>query len=193
MPTDKSFLALKGNYRSLIAFQKSECIYDITYYFAHHYLVEGKDRTVDQMVQAARSGKQNIAEGCSSGTTSRETELKLVNVARASLQELLLDYEDWMRVRNMEPWALDDPRCEQTRKAVAQHNDSAYYREAIKERTPETIANIAITLIHQADVMLRRLLEHLQRDFLEQGGIKEEMTRARAEYRKSNRSTTPTN
>ena len=155
--------------------------------------MEGKDRTVDQMVQAARSGKQNIAEGCSSGTTSRETELKLVNVARASLQELLLDYEDWMRVRDMEPWALDDPRCEQTRKAVAQHNDSAYYREAIKERSPETIANIAITLIHQADVMLRRLLEHLQRDFLEQGGIKEEMTRARAEYRKSNRSTTPTN
>ena len=193
MKTDKSFLALKGNYRSLIAFQKTECIYDITYYFAHHYLVEGKDRTVDQMVQAARSGKQNIAEGCSSGTTSRETELKLVNVARASLQELLLDYEDWLRVRDMEPWALDDPRCEQTRKAVAQHNDSAYYREAIKERSPETIANIAITLIHQADVMLRRLLEHLQRDFLEQGGIKEEMTRVRAEYRKSNRSTTPTN
>lgn len=191
MTTDKSFLALKGNYRNLIAFQKAECIYDITYYFAHHYLVEGKDRTVDQMVQAARSGKQNIAEGCSAGTTSRESELKLVNVARASLQELLLDYEDWLRVRDMEPWALDDPRCEQARKVVAQHNDSAYYREAIKERTPETIANIAITLIHQTDVMLRRLLEHLQKDFLEQGGIKEEMTRARIEYRKSNRSTAP--
>lgn len=191
MPTDKSFLALKGNYRNLIAFQKAECIYDITYYFAHHYLVDGKDRTVDQMVQAARSGKQNIAEGSSAATTSRESELKLINVAKASLQELLLDYEDWLRVRDMEPWALDDPRCEQARKAVAQHNDSAYYREAIKERTPETIANIAITLIHQADVMLRRLLEHLQKDFLEQGGIKEEMTRARIEYRKSNRSTAP--
>ena len=187
MTTDKSFLAMKGNYRSLIAFQKTECIYDITYYFAHHYLVEGKDRTVDQMVQAARSGKQNIAEGCSAGTTSRETELKLVNVARASLQELLLDYEDWLRVRDMAPWALDDPRCEQTRRAVAQHNDSAYYREAIKDRSSETIANIAITLIHQADVMLRRLLEHLQREFLVQGGIKEEMTRARIEYRKSNK------
>ena len=86
---------MKGNYRSLIAFQKSECIYDITYYFAHHYLVEGKDRTVDQMVQAARSGKQNIAEGSSAATTSRESELKLINVAKASLQELLLDYEDW--------------------------------------------------------------------------------------------------
>ena len=191
MTTDKSFLAMKGNYRSLIAFQKSECIYDITYYFAHHYLVEGKDRTVDQMVQAARSGKQNIAEGSSAATTSRESELKLINVAKASLQELLLDYEDWLRVRDMQPWAMNDPRCVQTRKAVAQHNDSAYYREAIKERSPETIANIAITLIHQADMMLGRLLERLKQDFLEQGGIKGEMTRARIEYRKSNRSTAP--
>ena len=183
MTTDKSFLAMKGNYRSLIAFQKSECIYDITYYFAHHYLVEGKDRTVDQMVQAARSGKQNIAEGSSAATTSRESELKLINVAKASLEEL--------RVRDMQPWAMNDPRCVQTRKAVAQHNDSAYYREAIKERSPETIANIAITLIHQADMMLGRLLERLKQDFLEQGGIKEEMTRARIGYRKSNRSTAP--
>lgn len=183
MPTDRSFIAQKGNYRGLIVFQKSECIYDITYYFAHHYLVEGKDRTVDQMVQAARSGKQNIAEGCSAATTSRETELKLINVAKASLQELLLDYEDWLRVRGLQPWALDDPRCEQTRKAVAHHNDSAYYREAIPSRSPETIANIAITLIHQADVMLMRLIERLKKDFVEQGGIREEMTRARLKYR----------
>ena len=186
MPTDRSFLAQKGNYRNLIAFQKAECIYDITYYFAHHFFVEGKDRTVDQMVQAARSGKQNIAEGGSAATTSRESELKLVNVAKASLRELLLDYEDWLRVRGLQPWALDDPRCVQTRKAVAQHNDSTYYREAIKERSPETIANIAITLIHQADMMLGRLLERLKQDFLTQGGIKEEMTRARLEYRKRN-------
>ena len=183
MQVDKSFLALRGNYRDLIAFQKSECIYDITYYFAHHYLVEGKDRTVDQMVQAARSGKQNIAEGCSAGTTSRESEIKLVNVAKASLQELLLDYEDWLRVRDIQPWAMNDPRCEQTRKAVAQHNDSAYYREAIQSRSPETIANIAITLIHQTDVMLLKYLEYLKRDFKENGGIKEEMTRARLDYR----------
>ena len=93
------FLPQKGNYRNLIAYQKAECIYDITYYFAHHFL-ERNDRTIDQMVQAARSGKQNIAEGCAASTTSAETEIKLVNVARASLQELLIDYEDYLRVRN---------------------------------------------------------------------------------------------
>ena len=87
------FLPQKGNYRNLIAYQKAECIYDITYYFAHHFLNRG-DRTIDQMIQAARSGKQNIAEGCAASTTSAETEIKLINVARASLQELLIDYED---------------------------------------------------------------------------------------------------
>ena len=89
----KEFLPLKGNYRNLIAYQKAECIYDITFYFAHHFLEKG-DRTVDQMIQAARSGKQNIAEGSAASTTSSETEIKLMNVAKASLQELLLDYED---------------------------------------------------------------------------------------------------
>ncbi len=99
MPSD--FLPLKGNYRNLIAFQKAECIYDVTYYFAHKYLAKG-DRTIDQMIQAARSGRQNIAEGCTASTTSKETEIKLLNVAKASLQELLLDYEDYLRVRNLE-------------------------------------------------------------------------------------------
>lgn len=96
----KEFLPLKGNYRNLIAYQKAECIYDITFYFAHHFLEKG-DRTVDQMIQAARSGKQNIAEGSAASTTSSETEIKLMNVAKASLQELLLDYEDYLRVRDL--------------------------------------------------------------------------------------------
>ena len=101
------FLPQKGNYRNLIAYQKAECIYDITYYFAHQYLERG-DRTIDQMIQAARSGKQNIAEGCAESTTSAETEIKLVNVARASLQELLIDYEDYLRVRNLIKWNVND-------------------------------------------------------------------------------------
>ena len=101
------FLPQKGNYRNLIAYQKAECIYDITYYFAHQYLERG-DRTIDQMIQAARSGKQNIAEGCAASTTSAETEIKLVNVARASLQELLIDYEDYLRVRNLIKWNVND-------------------------------------------------------------------------------------
>lgn len=90
MPTDQSFLPQRGHYRSLIVYQKTECIYDITFFFAHKFLDKG-DRTIDQMVQAARSGKQNIAEGSAASTTSRETELKLMNVAKASLQELLID------------------------------------------------------------------------------------------------------
>ena len=182
MPIDKSFLPLRGNYRSLIVYQKAECIYDVTFFFAHKFLEKG-DRTVDQMVQAARSGKQNIAEGSAASTTSRETELKLMNVAKASLQELLIDYEDYLRVRGLEQWQSTDSRYIRTRKVAAKHNDSAYYREAVAVRSDETVANIAITLIHQADAMLLKLIEVLKRQFVQQGGIREEMTRARLSYR----------
>ena len=96
MPTPKPFLPHGGSYKNLLVYQKSECIYDVTFYFAHKYLEKG-DRTIDQMVQAARSGKQNIAEGAAAGNTSKETEIKLTNVAKASLQELLVDYEDYIR------------------------------------------------------------------------------------------------
>lgn len=177
-----TFLPQKGNYRNLIAFQKAECIYDITYYFAHTHL-QKNDRTIDQMIQAARSGRQNIAEGASAGATSAETEIKLINVSRASLQELLLDYEDFLRVRNLCKWEFNSEKAIKTRQVCARHNDSAYYIEAIKQRTPETIANIAITLIHQTDVFLRKLLERLQEDFLRNGGIKEQMYTARINYR----------
>ena len=182
IPIDKSFLPPKGNYKGLIVYQKAECIYDITFYFAHHFLEKG-DRTIDQMVQAARSGKQNIAEGSAASSTSRETEIKLTNVAKASLQELLTDYEDYLRVRGLEQWKQGDSRYEQTRQVAAHHNDSAFYREAIVKRSAETIANIAITLIHQTDTMLLRLIERLKQQFVEQGGIREEMTRARLQYR----------
>ena len=178
MATPPSFLPQKGRYRDLIAFQKTECIYDITFYFAHHFLERG-DRTIDQMIQAARSGKQNIAEGTAAATTSRETEIKLLNVARASLQELLIDYEDYLRVRDLEQWSLGSEKASQARRVCWKHNDSAFYREAIKVRTPETIANIAITLIHQADSLLRKLIEAAKAAFLREGGIREEMSRAR--------------
>ena len=181
-----TFLPQKGNYRKLIAFQKAQCIYDITYYFAHKYLVKG-DRTIDQMVQAARSGRQNIAEGSAAAATSAETEIKLINVARASLQELLLDYEDFLRVRNLCIWDVNSEKAIVTRRVCAGHNDSAFYIEKIKERSAETIANIAITLIHQTDVFLRKLLDRLQNDFLRNGGIKEQMYRARTEYRSQNK------
>ena len=148
------------------------------------YIFNEGDRTIDQMVQAARSGKQNIVKGCAASTTSTETELKLINVARASLQELLMDYEDYLRVNDLELWVYNSPKAIQTRKACSAHNDSAYYRAAVKERSAETIANIAITLIHQEDVFLRKILEVLQKNFVENGGIREQMTKARLDYRK---------
>ncbi len=178
----KTFLRQKGNYRDLIVFQKTECIYDITYYFAHKYL-NISDRTIDQMIQAARSGRQNIAEGCEAGTTSAESEIKLLNVAKASLQELLLDYEDYLRVRDLTQWDINSEKAIITRRICSQRNDSSYYKEKIKERSDETICNIAITLIHQADLLLRRYIEKLQQDFLENGGIKEQMDNARVSYR----------
>lgn len=157
-------------------------MYDVTFYFAHHYLEKG-DRTIDQMVQVARSGKQNIAEGAAAGNTSKETEIKLTNVAKASLQELLVDYEDFLRVRGLEQWQPDDARLAQTKRACAAHNDSEYYRKAMPERSAETIANIAITLIHQTDWLLNKLIEKLEIQFVENGGVKEQMTKARKEYR----------
>ena len=176
------FLPQRGNYRDLIAFQKAECIYDVTYYFAHHYYQRG-DRTIDQMVQAARSGKQNIAEGCTDSTMSREMELKLLNVAIGSLKELLEDYHDYLRVHDLPVWPIDSEKGIQCRQVCMKHNDSAYYREAIKVRGDEAIANIAITLIHQCDTLLRKLIEHCKKDFLIHGGSREEMSRARANYR----------
>lgn len=128
MPTPQPFLPHGGSYKNLIAYQKAECVYDVTFYFAHHYLEKG-DRTIDQMVQAARSGKQNIAEGAAAGNTSKETEIKLTNVAKASLQELLVDYEDFLRVRGLKQWQPDDARLAQTKRACAAHNDSEYYPE----------------------------------------------------------------
>lgn len=177
-----TFLPKRGNYHGLIAYQKAECIYDITFYFAHTHL-DKSDRTIDQMVQAARSGKQNIAEGSAASATSTETELKLINVARASLQELLVDYTDYLRVHALEQWAMDSEKARQARQVCSRHNDTVYYRTAIAERSAETIANIAITLIHQEDVLLRKLLQRLEDDFVCQGGIKERMYAARTGYR----------
>lgn len=184
MIENKDFLPLRGNFRQLIAFQKAECIYDLTVLFTRSFL-SSSDRTVDQMVQAARSGKQNIAEGCAASTTSRETEIKLLNVAKASLQELLLDYEDYLRINSLSIWTIDNPRLVKLRKICIANNDSAFYRELFKKCNNEMVANMAITLIHQTDVFLRRLIEKAKNDFLNSGGIREQMTRGRLEYRKS--------
>ena len=179
----KTFLPKKGNYRGLIVYQKAECIYDITFYFAHHYFVERKDRTIDQVVQAARSGKQNIAEGCAAASTSAETELKLLGVASASMKETLEDYIDYLRTRGLKRWPVDDPRTKQIQEYSKKHNRPEDYTTDIDKRSPEALCNIAITLICQYDVMMGKLLDRLQKDFVEDGGIRERMTAARLGYR----------
>lgn len=182
--SNNDFLPLRGRFRDLIAFQKSECIYDITVLFTRRYLMRG-DRTIDQMIQAARSGKQNIAEGCSASTTSRETEIKLLNVAKASLQELLLDFEDYLRINDLNQWTTDNPRLTKLRTLCMANNESAFYRNIFDRCTNEMVANMAITLIHQTDVFLRKLIERAKIEFLRNGGIREQMTRGRIAYRKS--------
>lgn len=183
---NSTFLPQRGNYRNLIAFQKSECIYDITVLFTRKFLTKG-DRTIDQMVQAARSGKQNIAEGCAASTTSRETEIKLLNVAKASLQELLLDYEDYLRINNLSQWAMGNPRLEKLRTICTGNNESAYYRNLFEKCDGEMVCNLAITLIHQTDVFLRKLIDRAKEDFLQTGGIREQMTRGRLDYRSTHK------
>lgn len=172
-----------GNYRKLLTYQKAEAIYDITYYFCKNYLQRG-DRTIDQMVQAARSGKQNIVEGSAASATSKETEIKLVNVAKASLQELLVDYEDYLRTRNHRQWENDSLELLKMRELGRKHNDSAFYMPLVEVRTPETIANMAICLIKQTDYMLFKQLQSLSEDFLKNGGMRERMTRMRLDRRK---------
>lgn len=180
MSTD--FLPQEGNYRKLNAFRLAECIYALTYDFAHRHLKAG-DRTIDQMVQAARSGKQNIAEGSVDGSTSREMELKLTNVAKASMHELRLDFEDYLLTHRLQRWTLDDPRTQQTRSYTRTHMAPEQYQHMVETRSAETAANIAITMLHQFDVLITRLIETQKRRFIEEGGIKEQMYRARMQAR----------
>ena len=186
MKPELPILKKQTNWQNLYFYQKTVVLYQMTVVFCKRFLPKFGDRTVDQMVQAARSGKQNLAEGNIDGVTSKEMEIKLTNVNRASLHELLLDYEDYLRVRGLEQWPYNDPRCVQTREFCKRHLDSAVYREKIKDRSDETIANIAITLIHQCDVLIKGLIEWQKKNFLENGGIKEEMYRARKAYRDNN-------
>lgn len=186
-PPDDSpggFLPAGGNYQELLSYKKSEIVYDLTFRFCERHLKRG-DRTIDQMVQAARSGKQNIAEGSKASVTSTEMELKLTNVARASLEELLLDYQDFLRVRDCALWEKDSKEALYVRK-LGRTDDESYetYRTYMDTRSPEVLANIAICLIHQANYLLDRQIKRLEKDFLEKGGLRENMTRARVEYRK---------
>ncbi len=171
-----------GNYKNLLTYQKSDVIFQITYYFCATYLNKG-DRTIDQMVQAARSGKQNIIEGCAASSTSAKTEIKLINVAKASLKELLEDYEDYLKTRNHRQWQKGSIEYETMRQLGRQHNDAEFFMKLIVTRPPQTIANMAIILINQADYLLFRQLQRLSKDFIDNGGFSERMSRLRRDKR----------
>jgi four helix bundle suffix protein len=173
----------RGDYQTLHSFHKAEVVYDLTYRFCERFLRKG-DRTVDQMVQAARSGKKNLLEGSKAALTSKETEIKLTNVARASLEELLDDYRDYLRVRNHTEWDKNSREALYVRQ-LGRKVPQTYelYRQFVETRPPEVIANIAICLIHQANYLIDQQLRRLEKDFLAEGGLRERMTRARLQYR----------
>jgi four helix bundle suffix protein len=172
-----------GNYRELKSFQKAEIVYDLTYRFCGRFLSKG-DRTIDQMVQAARSGKQNILEGSKASGTSKEMELKLTNVARESLEELLEDYQDFLRTRNAQIWDKASKEALYVRRLGGKAGVSyAAFREFAETRSGEVVANIALCLIHQANFLLDKQILRLERDFLRDGGLRERMTKARLESR----------
>lgn len=178
------FLPAHGNYEHLLCFRKAEVVYDLTQVFCRRFLARG-DRTIDQMVQAARSGKQNIVEGAKASKTSKETELKLTNVARASLEELLIDYGDFLRTHRAAAWGKDSREARYVRRLGA--NPGLKFddiRRLADSRPGPVVANMAICLVHQGNFLLDRLIGRLERDFLKEGGLRERMTRARMDYRR---------
>ena len=182
-----SFILPHGKYRSLLSYGKAEIVYDVTVLFCRRFL-EKRDRTVDQMVQAARSGKQNIAEGSQVSGTSTEAEIKLTNVARASLEELRVDYEDYLRVRGLAVWKKDSREARFIRN-VGRGREVSFetYRGFCETRPAEVVANIALCLVHQANYLLDQQIRRLEEEFVRKGGIRERMTRARLEQRHTHR------
>jgi len=185
-PNRPGFIPPHGHYQKLMTYQKAEVVYDLTFHFCERFLKRG-DRTIDQMVQAARSGKQNIAEGSQASGGSKETEIKLMNVARASLEELLVDYQDFLRVRGLRIWPKDSNEAQYVRK-LGRQTPITYetYREFCETRSAEVVANIALCLIHQTNYLLDQLIRRLEQDFIKEGGLRERMTRARLQHRKKN-------
>jgi four helix bundle suffix protein len=179
----KGFLPPRGNYRALRSYRKTEVVYDLTQVFCARFLRRG-DRTIDQMVQAARSGKQNIVEGSKAARTSAEMELKLVNVARASLEELMIDYEDYLRTNEAAMWSKDSKEAQFARRLGSnpglKFDDIRGFAET---RPGPVVANIALCLIHQANYLLDQKLRQLEQAFLKEGGLRERMTKARLQSR----------
>lgn len=172
-----------GGYRNLIVYRKSEVIYQGTVVFCRRFLPQYGDRTVDQMIQAARSCKQNIAEGSAASGTSKETELKLTNVARATLDELFEDYLDYLKSHGVDEWANDDKRKIAARQFSTKNNDWSAWSEIIETRPAETVSNLMIIAIRQTKYMLDKMIARQEEDFKQFGGVRERMHAARSAVR----------
>jgi four helix bundle suffix protein len=175
----QNFIPPHGGYEDLLSFQKARVVYDGTVRFCDRFL-ERRDRTRDQMIQAARSGKQNILEGSQASGTSKEMEIKLMNVARASLEELLEDYRDFLRVRGLPLWDKNSREALFVRR-LGRIPNTTYetYKSYIETRPLGVVANILVCLIHQTNYLLDQQLRQLEKAFLAEGGLRERMTRAR--------------
>jgi len=180
----EGFIPVHGGYRNLFGYQKAEIIYDGTVYFTNRFFHK-YDRTVGQMVQAARSGKQNIAEASMASGTSKETEIKLTNVARASLEELLIDYEDFLRTQKLPIWAKDHRLVARLRELNTSTPKPTYttFVKAIEHDSPEICANTMISLIRICTYLLKQQIKQLETAFVKEGGLKERMFKARLEER----------
>jgi restriction system protein len=172
-----------GGYRDLKSYQMAEIVYDATVVFCDRF-IDRRSRTHDQMVQAARSGKQNIAEGSMASGTSKKTEIKLIGVARASLEELLLDFQDYLRQQVMPLWGKEHPKAKEVRKLAYASDRSYWTYKTYFKGTPEFAANTIICLIHQTNYLLDQQLRALEKEFLKEGGFTERLYRARSQVRK---------
>lgn len=167
-----------SNYTDLLCYKKAVIIYDLTYHFCSRF-IDKHDRTHDQMIQAARSGKQNIVEGVVDKSTSYEMAIKLLNVARGSQKELLEDLLDYLRVRDLNLWASNSEQVKAMRKLGKENNEPEFFLKLAETRNDEVIANMIIVLLYQSDMLLLRYIRSVEEEFIKHGGIKEKMYHAR--------------
>jgi len=181
--SDMPIVLPHGGYKKLIVYRKSDTIYQGTVLFCRRFLPKFGDRTVDQMTQAARSCKQNIAEGSAASGTSKETEIKLTNVARASLDELFEDYEDYLKSHSLQRWASNDPKYQAARNMAIGNPDWTFWQPIFDSRPVETVCNLQLTLIRQTQSMLDGMIRRQEVDFKKYGGVRERMHAARTAAR----------
>ena len=171
-------------WQDLRFYQKTEVLYQMTYVFCERFLPKHGDRTVDQMIQAARSGKQNIVEGSEDGKTSTAMEVNLLNVARSSIGELRQDYNDFLKARHLKIWTPDDDRFHPMQDFTKSHNTLSDYECFFQQWTAEEMANVGLTLCYQVDAMMNKYLQGVEEIFVKEGGVKERMHKARTDYRR---------